>query len=56
MAKVDVSKLIPSDIEKLDRDNSLMTFIDVTPNANAMQLEVLGIGITDFGISYNPQV
>ena len=56
MAKVDVSKLIPSDIEKLDRDNSLMTFLDVTPNANSMQLELLGIGITDFGISYNPQV
>lgn len=56
MAKVDVSKLIPSDIEKLDRDNSLMTFLDVTPSANTMQLEVLGIGITDFGIAYNPQV
>lgn len=56
MAKVDVSKLIPSDIEKLDRDNSLMTFLDVTPNANSMQLEVLGIGITDYGIAYNPQV
>lgn len=56
MAKVDVSKLIPSDIEKLDRDNSLMTFLDVTPSANSMQLEVLGIGITDFGIAYNPQV
>ena len=56
MAKVDVSKLIPSDIEKLDRDNSLMTFLDVTPSANTMQLEVLGIGITDYGISYNPQV
>ena len=56
MAKVDVSKLIPSDIEKLDRDNSLMTFLDVTPSASTMQLEVLGIGITDYGISYNPQV
>ena len=56
MAAIDMSKLIPSDIEKLDRDNSLVSFLDVTPTANTMQLEVLGIGITDYGISYNPQV
>lgn len=56
MATVDVSKLIASDIEKLDRDNSLMTFLDVTPSASTMQLEILGIGITDYGIAYNPQV
>ena len=34
MAKVDVNKLIPDDIEKIDR-NELMTFLDVTPTANA---------------------
>ena len=51
MAAVDVSKLIPEGIEKLDRDNSLMTFLDVTPSALTMDLEVLGIGITDYGIS-----
>lgn len=56
MAVIDMSKLVPDDIEKLDRDNSLVTFLDVTPTANSMQLEVLGIGITDYGISYNPQV
>lgn len=56
MAAIDMSKLIPNDIEKLDRDNSLVSFLDVTPTANTMQLEVLGIGITDYGISYNPQV
>lgn len=56
MAAVDVSKLIPDDISKLDRDNCLMTFLDVTPSSNDMTLEVLGIGITDFGITYNPQV
>ena len=56
MAAIDMSKLIPDDIEKLDRDNSLVSFLDVTPTANTMQLEVLGIGITDYGISYNPQV
>lgn len=56
MAVIDMSKLIPEDIEKLDRDNSLVTFLDVTPSENSMTLEVLGIGITDYGISYNPQV
>lgn len=56
MAVVDVNKLIPDDIAKLDRDNSLMTFLDVTPDENSMTLEVLGIGITDYGIAYNPQV
>ena len=56
MAAIDMSKLIPNDIEKLDRDNSLVSFLDVTPTASTMQLEVLGIGITDYGISYNPQV
>ena len=56
MAAIDMSKLIPENIEKLDRDNSLVSFLDVTPTAQTMQLEVLGIGITDYGISYNPQV
>ena len=56
MAVVDVNKLIPEDIEKIPRDEGMMTFLDVTPNDNSMQLEVLGIGITDYGISYNPQV
>lgn len=55
MAKVDVNKLIPDDIEKMDR-NEFMTFLDVTPTANAMTLEVLGIGITDYAISYNGDV
>lgn len=56
MAAIDMSKLIPEDIEKLDRDNSLVTFLDITPSENSMTLEVLGIGITDYGIAYNPQV
>lgn len=50
-----ISKLIPDDIEKLDR-NTVLSFLDVTPSATTMDLEVLGIGVTDYGISYNPQV
>lgn len=56
MAQIDMSKLIPEDIEKLDRDEGLVTFLDTTPNALTMNLEVLGIGVTNYGISYNPQV
>jgi len=51
MAAIDMSKLIPEDLTKLDRDNSLVTFLDVTPSAQTMDLEILGIGITDYGIS-----
>ena len=52
---VDYSKLIPQDIEKIDR-NAWLSFMDVTPDANSMNLAVIGIGITDYGIEYNPQV
>lgn len=51
----DVSKLIPSNLEKLPR-NSMVSFLDTTPNELTMNLEVLGIGVTDYGIAYNPQV
>ena len=43
------------DITKMDRDEFL-TFLDVTPNAQTHDFKVLGIGVTDYGISYNPQV
>jgi len=43
------------DITKMDRDEFL-TYLDVTPNALTNDFEVLGIGVTDYGISYNPQV
>ena len=46
---------IPVDITKMDRDEFL-TFLDVTPSALTMDFDVLGIGVTDYGISYNPQV
>lgn len=48
-------ELIPNDIKKIDRDNGLLTFLDTTPNSTATY-KVLGIGITDYGVSYNPQV
>ena len=47
--------MIPDTITKIDRDNGLLTAIDITPDTTATY-KVLGIGITDYGISYNPQI
>jgi len=46
---------IPDTIKKVDRDQFL-TYLDTTPSANDPTFAVLGIGVTDYGISYNPQV
>lgn len=48
--------VIPSDIEKIDRDDALITWLDTTPNSSAPTWKLLGIGITEYAISYNPQV
>ena len=42
--------MIPDTITKIDRDNGLLTAIDITPDTTATY-KVLGIGITDYGIS-----
>lgn len=47
--------LIPNDIKKIDRDDGLLTFLDTTPDSTATY-KVLGIGIPNYGISFNPQV
>lgn len=47
--------LVPEGITKIDRDE-FVTFLDVTPSATNPSWKVLGVGITDYGISYNPQV
>jgi len=47
--------LIPEGIKKIDRDEGLLTALDITPDSTATY-KVLGIGVTDYGISYNPQL
>jgi len=47
--------MIPDSIEKVKR-SQFLTFLDTTPNGNSRTWAVLGVGITDYGISYNPQV
>ena len=46
--------LIPSSIEKNKR-SQYQKFLDITPNSTAT-FKVIGIGITEANVSYNPQV
>lgn len=46
---------VPSGIEKVNR-SQFLTYLDVTPSASNPDWKILGVGITDYGISYNPQV
>lgn len=47
--------MIPDTIRKVDRDQ-FVTYLDTTPAGENRTWKILGIGITDYGISYNPQV
>ena len=46
--------VIPTNIEKMDRDEFL-TYLDTTPNSTATY-KILGVGITEYAVSFNPQV
>lgn len=47
--------MVPDNIEKIKR-SQFLTFLDTTPSASTETWKVLGIGITEYGIDYNPQV
>lgn len=47
--------MISDDIVKVDR-SQFLTFLDTTPSSQTPTWAILGVGITDYGISYNPQV
>lgn len=47
--------LIPDNIKKIER-SQFLTYLDTTPNDTSNTWKILGIGITDYGISFNPQV
>ena len=47
---------IPDNIQKIDRDDALVTFLDTTPTTSTPTWALLGVGITAYGIDYNPQV
>lgn len=49
-----MADLVPNGIEKIKR-SQFLTYLDTTPKSSA-SWKILGVGITDYAISYNPQV
>ena len=47
---------IPDNIQKIDRDDALITWLDTTPSGNSRTWALLGIGITEYQVEYNAQV
>lgn len=47
--------LVPNDIEKVKR-SQFLSYLNTTPSGSSATWKVLGIGITDYGIDFNPQV
>ena len=50
-----MADIVPSGIEKVKR-SQFLTYLNTTPNTSSKTWAVLGVGITDYGISFNPQV
>ena len=50
-----MANYVPSDIEKIKR-SQFLTYLNTTPAGASKTWAILGVGITDYGISYNPQV
>lgn len=46
---------VPSGIEKIKR-SQFLTYLNTTPAAQSPKWDVLGVGITEYGIDFNPQV
>lgn len=49
-----MANYVPSGIEKINR-SQFLTYLNTTPGSTATW-KILGVGITEFAISYNPQV
>ena len=50
-----MADFVPEGISKIDR-SQFLTYLDTTPNGSSRSWAILGVGITDYGISFNPQV
>lgn len=46
---------VPTGIEKIKR-SQFLTYLNTTPSLQTYKWDVLGVGITEYGISFNPQV
>ena len=47
--------LVPTGIKKIDRSQWL-AYLDTTPDTETATYAILGVGITEFAVAYNPQV
>lgn len=50
-----MADLVPDGIQKVNR-SQFLTYLDTTPSAGSETWSILGVGITSYGISFNPQV
>ena len=50
-----MADIVPSGIEKINR-SQFLTYLNTTPSAVNPTWSVLGVGITEYGIAFNPQV
>ena len=50
-----MADIVPAGIEKVKR-SQFLTYLNTTPAGNSKTWSILGVGITEYGISYNPQV
>lgn len=50
-----MASYVPDGIEKVNR-SQFLTYLDTTPSASSPTWSILGVGITDYSVSYNPQV
>jgi hypothetical protein len=50
-----MANYVPSGIEKINR-SQFLTYLNTTPDALTKSWKILGVGITDYAISFNPQV
>lgn len=47
--------VIPDNIEKIKR-SQFLTWLDTTPSGNSRTWAILGIGVDEYSVSFNPQV
>lgn len=47
--------VIPANIEKIKR-SQFITYLDTTPSGASRTWAVLGVGVNEYSVSYNPQV
>ena len=47
--------VIPNTIEKIKR-SQFLTFLDTTPSGNSRTWAIVGVGVDEYSVSFNPQI